>query len=140
MQALSYRAFPLALVSLACLLGDAGCGAKLPPTLPSTEALQRSASRVDLVDLVISDPARAAKVQRLYAEIETIMVDVKRTTSAEIVKLGAENPRRTEAETQAVVARVRDAELAAFRRYVKIQLELRQSMNAEEFAKLDAIK
>ena len=97
-------------------------------------------ARIELVDLVISDPVRAAKVRRLYAEIEALMVEVKTTMSTEIVRLGYDKQTRTDAETRAIIERGRDAELAAFRRYVTIQLELRRSMSAEEFAKLDAIK
>ena len=68
------------------------------------------------------------------------MLVVKRAAAGEMVKLGHENPMRTDAETRAVVAKVRDADVAAFKRYIGLQMELRRSMNAEEFAKLDAIK
>jgi hypothetical protein len=112
----------------------------LPPSLPSTAAHARAASRIELVDLVIADEERAAKVMRLYAEIEELMLVVKRTAAGEILKLAAENPTRSDAETRAVVANVRRAEVAAFQRYVKLQMELRKSMSADEFAKLDAIK
>jgi hypothetical protein len=127
-------------VAAACLFGATGCGPDLPPSLPSTDAHMRSATRVELVDLVISDRARAEKVRRLYVEIEELMLVVKRATAGEIVKLGIDNPMRTDAETRAAVAKVRDADVAAFERYVGLQMELRRSMNAEEFAKLDAIK
>jgi hypothetical protein len=127
-------------VILAGLFGEAGCGPDLPPSLPSTAAHARAASRIDLVDLVIADEARARKVQRLYTEIEELMLTVKRTTAGEIVKLGVENPPRTEAETRAAVEKVKQADIEAFKRYVKLQMELRRSLSADEFAKLDAIK
>ena len=130
----------LGLLVAAWLMGAMGCGPDLPPSLPSTDAHARSATRVELVDLVISDRARAEKVRRLYMEIEELMLVVKRTTAGEIVKLGHDNPPRTDAETRAAVAKVRDADVAAFKRYIGLQMELRRSMNAEEFAKLDAIK
>jgi hypothetical protein len=127
-------------VALASLLGETGCGPELPPSLPSTAAHARAASRIELVDLVIADEERAQKVQRLYTEIEELMLVVKRTTAGEIVKLAAENPTQSDAETRAVVAKVRRADIDAFQRYVKLQMELRRSMSADEFAKLDAIK
>jgi hypothetical protein len=127
-------------LALACFFSDVGCGSKLPPSLPSTDAHLRSAARVELVDLVISDPRRARKVRDLYVQIEELMLEVKKTAAAEIVGLGAETPTRSDAETRAVVAKVRDADRAAFRRYVKLQMELRRSTTADEFAKLDAIK
>ena len=139
MHPTSHRALAFAAAAFAFVFGVPGC-ADLPPSLPSTDAHLRSAARVELVDLVISDRPRAEKVRNLYAEIERLMVDVKITTAGEIIKLGAENPTRSDEETRAVVAKVRDAEVAAFRRYTKLQMELRRSMTAEEFAKLDAIK
>jgi hypothetical protein len=138
-KAPSYRALGTGIVVLTSLLGEA-CGPDLPPSLPSTEAHARAASRVELVDLVIADKERAQKVQRLYTEIEELMLAVKVTTARELVKLGAENPTRSDAETRAVVAKVRRADIEAFQRYVKLQMELRRSMSADEFAKLDAIK
>lgn len=134
----SHRAFAFA-AAFAFVFGAPGC-ADLPPSLPSTDAHLRFGSRVELVDLVISDRDRAKRVRDLYAEIEQLMVDVKRTTAGEILKLGVENPTRSDEETRAVVAKVRTADIAAFRRYTKLQMELRRSMTAEEFAKLDAIK
>lgn len=100
----------------------------------------RSGARVELVDLVISDRPRAKKVRALYAQIEQLMFDVKLTTAGEIAKLGSENPTRSDEETRAAVAKVRNADVAAFKRYVKLQMELRRSMTADEFAKLDSIK
>ena len=140
MQPTQFRCPKWTLVILLGLFGNPGCGADLPPSLPSTDAHLRSAARIELVDLVISDRARAEKVRALYVEIEELMVADKVTTAGEILKLGVENPTRNDAETRAAVAKVRDADVATFRRYVKLQMELRRSMTADEFAKLDAIK
>lgn len=137
MQRPSWRT--LAALLAAALSGALGCS-DLPPALPSTAAHARFASRVELVDLVIADRARAEKVRRLYAGIEELMLTVKRTTASQLVELGVDDPPRTDAETRAVVAKVRAADVAAFKRYIGLQMELRRSMNAEEFAKLDAIK
>jgi hypothetical protein len=139
-QASSHRLLSTLLLALSCAVGETSCGPDLPPSLPSTAAHARAASRIELVDLVISDPERAAKVRRLYIEIEELMLYAKRTSAAEVRKLGIENRRRTDAETRAAVDKVRRADIEAFQRYVKLQMELRRSMNAEEFAKLDAIK
>ena len=82
MQAPPFRALTPALVTVACLFGVVGCAPELPPSLPSTDAHLRSASRIELVDLVISDPSRAEKVRRLYAEIvaELEPLDWRRTS------------------------------------------------------------
>jgi hypothetical protein len=116
------------------------CSPDLPPALPSTAAYARFASRIELVDLVITDRSRAEKVRQLYADIETAMLECKRTNAGELAKLGARGGPHDDRLTRATIAKVRDAELAAFRRYVGLQLELRKSMSAEEFAELDAIK
>ena len=105
----------LAGVLAAALFGGTSCS-DLPPSLPSTAAHVRNASRVDLVDLVIADRARAEKVRRLYADIEELMLTVKRTTAGQLVKLGVDDPPRTDAETRAVVAKVREADILAFKR------------------------
>jgi hypothetical protein len=134
-----HRSLARAAAAFAFVFGAPAC-ADLPPSLPSTDAHLRFGSRVELVDLVISDRVRAAKVRDLYAQIEELMVTVKRTTAGEVIKLGSENPVRSDEETRAIVAKVRSTEIAAFQRYIKLQMELRRSMTAEEFAKLDAIK
>ncbi len=134
-----HRVLALAVAGCAFAFGAPGC-ADLPPSLPSTDAHLRSASRIELVDLVIADRDRAKKVRALYAQIEQLMFDVKLRTASEVTKLGSDNPTRSDAETRAVVDAVKNAEVAAFRRYTKLQMELRRSMTAEEFAKLDAIK
>jgi len=134
----SSRTFAWVLAVASCLFGTTGCS-DLPPSLPSTAARVRFASRVDLVELAIADRARAEKVRRLYAEIDTLMITVMRASSSSIVKLGSEEGALTDAETRAAVAKVRDADIAAFKRYIQLQMELRRSLNAKEFAKLDAI-
>jgi hypothetical protein len=140
-QVISRRALSSVLAAALALLGAAACSPDLPPALPSTAAYARFASRVELVDLVISDPARAAKVRNLYLEIEASLLATRRTNASQIAALGARKRAPGDEEsTRALVKKVRDAELAAFQRYIGLQLELRRSLNAEEFAKLDAIK
>jgi hypothetical protein len=122
------------------LPGLGACSPDLPPALPSTATYARFASRVELVDLVIADPARARQIRDLYLEIEASMLAVKRTNASQIARLGAHERPPNEGETRALVKQVRDAEVAAFQRYIALQMELRRSLSAEEFAKLDAIK
>jgi hypothetical protein len=140
-RANSSRALSSVVAAALALLAATACSPDLPPALPSSAAYARFASRVELVDLVVSDPARAAKVRNLYLEIEASLLATRRTNASQIAALGARNRTPLDAEsTRALVKKVRDAELAAFRRYIALQLELRRSLNAEEFAKLDAIK
>jgi hypothetical protein len=122
-----------AVVLLAC------GGEKAPPQLPSTAARDRVATRVELVDLVISDPERAAKVRSLYIAMDALLLETKLAQARQLALLGAERP-STDEETRARFATVRKAESSALERYIELQLELRRFTTAGEFARLDAIR
>ena len=114
-------------------------GTELPPQLATTAAQDRAASRVELVDLVISDRARAERVRELYVEIETLMRETKKAEARELVALGGPCP-ASDAQTRDAFRRFSDAEKAALKQYAGLQLELRRATTPEEFEKLDAIK
>ena len=121
-------------------LGLIACGGEKPPAqLPSTSARDRVATRVELVDLVISDRERAAKVRSLYIAMDSLLVETKRTQARQIALVGAAQPTSDE-ETRARLATVRTAESSALERYIGLQLELRRFVTASEFARLDAIR
>ena len=122
----------LALASLAC------GGEKPPAQLPSTDARDRVATRVELVNLVISDPERAAKVRSLYIAMDSLLLDTKRAQAHELALLGAE-PANSDERTRSRFASVSKAESSALERYMQLQLELRRFVTAKEFARLDAI-
>jgi hypothetical protein len=111
----------------------------LPPQLPTSSAYARAASRVELVDLVISERSRAEKVRRLYVEIDELLRGTRRQQLGVLLEIAAGKP-TAETEAHAAVTRVQEAELSALRRYIELQLELRRSTSPEEFARLDAIK
>jgi len=117
-----------------------GCGGEKPPAqLPSTAARDRVATRVELVNLVISDPARAEKVRSLYIAMDSLLLDTKRAQARQLALLGSERP-SSEAETRAGLAAVSKAEASGLERYMQLQLELRRFTTADEFARLDAIR
>jgi hypothetical protein len=117
------------------------CGGKEPPPqLATSGAHARAASRIELVDLVIADPARAARVRALYVEIERLMLTTKQTEARELRALGAPREPRSPDETRALFQRFRLAEQGALEKYVGLQLELRRATTPAEFARLDAIK
>jgi hypothetical protein len=133
------------LCGLALLLGFAAlglpaCGGdKLPAQLPSTTARDRVATRVELVDLVIADRTRAAKVRSLYIAMDSLLLDTKRSQARQLAILGSERP-SSELETRAALAAVSKAEASSLERYMQLQLELRRFTTADEFARLDAIR
>lgn len=98
----------------------------------------RAATRVELVELVIGDPVRARRVRELYIQIEELMLATKQAQATQLLLLGDEH--KSEEAARAAVRKVRDTELGALQTYVGIQMELRRSTTAEEFARLDAIR
>lgn len=136
------RGRPLRALILCLAAGSTGCGKELPPRLPSTAIHDRSASRVALVDFVISDRERARKVRALYLQIEALMREAHDVQTAEAraqAQLGAARLAAA-SETEASVALSRDSELAALERYVCLELAIRALTTPAEFARLDAIK
>lgn len=118
-----------------------GCGAKEPPPqLPTTGAHDRAASRIELVDLVVGDRARAARVRAIYVEIERLMLATKAAEAKELRTLGLGPCPREPERTRAIFRRFREAEERALKRYVALQAELRKETSEAEFARLDAIK
>lgn len=137
-QRMSFRWWRLGSFGVVAV-GVACGGTKLPPQLATTAAQQRAASRVELVDLVIGERARAEKVRDLYLEIESLMLETKQAQARELIALGGPCP-RSDAETRLAFRRFREAEKNALKKYAGLQLELRRATTPEEFAKLDAIK
>jgi hypothetical protein len=121
--------------------GTTACGGKEPPPqLPTTGAHDRAASRIELVDLVIGDRARAARVREIYVEIERLMLATKAAEAKELRKLGRGLCPREPEQTRETFRTFRAAEERALRRYVTLQAELRKQTSEPEFARLDAIK
>jgi hypothetical protein len=121
-------------------LGAFGCsGRALPPRLPSTAIHDRTASRIALVDFVISDRDRARKVRALYLQIEQLMLETWNAETRAQAELGTSSL-RPEAATLAATDALRDAELSALQRYVCVEVAIRALTTPEEFARLDAIK
>ena len=128
------------LVALLLALGLLGCGGEKPPAqLPSTAARDRAATRVELVDLVISDAERAAKVRSLYIAMDSLLLETKRAQARQLGLLGGKQS-STDDETRTGLGAVRQAEASALEAYIRLQLELRRLTTADEFARLDAIR
>jgi hypothetical protein len=123
------------------LLAVTACGGREPPAqLPTSGALDRAASRIELVNLVVADPERAAHVRTLYVDIERLMLTTKQAQAKELRALAAPKDPRPPEETRAMLRRFREAEQGALEKYIAFQLELRRVTTPEEFARLDAIK
>jgi hypothetical protein len=136
----THRSSSLALALVFVAFSLLGCGGEKPPAqLPTTAARDRAATRVELVNLVISDPERAAKVRSLYIAMDALLLDTKRAQARQLALLGGEQP-SSDQETRAALTAVRQAESSALEGYIRLQLELRRFTTADEFARLDAIR
>ncbi|HEY3495898.1 MAG TPA: hypothetical protein VGK73_14470 [Polyangiaceae bacterium] len=128
-----------ALLALIFGASTLACGEELPPRLPSTAIHDRTASRVALIDFVISDRTRADRVRALYLEIEQATLQAQEFQACQFAKLGSGHF-RSEAEARRALEAAREAELAAVDRNIRAQLAIRALTTPEEFARLDAIK
>lgn len=128
----------------AALLGvvASGCGGEeKPPSLTRTTVYNRFAPRVELVDLAISDSAKATKVRALYIEMETLFDALAANAAKELQPLAkpGHGPLTNE-QMRGLFAQIRDDEAKAWKRYVAIQMELRSTLSRSEFARLDKVK
>ena len=138
-------AFALALSSVAA------CGAKeTPPRHPVIEMRARLEAKLDLVELVVKDPARAARLRAIYLEAWQLGHDFDLARARSLQQAQAVVGERMSPEAQqqplpeGVLERtmVPDIELgrASFARYTSLMLEARTLLSDEEFRKLDAAR
>jgi hypothetical protein len=138
-------AFALALSSVAA------CGAKeTPPHHPVGEMRARLEAKLDLVDLVVKDPERAARLREIYVEAWQLGYDfdLARARSLQQAQGVASERTTLEAQQQPLPEgaleglMVPDLELgrATFARYTALMLEARTLLSDDEFKKLDATR
>ena len=138
-------AFALALSSVAA------CSSKeVPPRHPVAEMRARSEAKLDLVELVVSDPARSARLREIYREAWQLGHDFDLARARSLREAQAVVAERTssDAQRQALPDGVLEGLLvpdltigrATFARYTALMLEARALLSEEEFRKLDATR
>ena len=138
-------AFALALSSVAA------CSSKAtPPHHPVGEMRARLEAKLDLVELVVNDPARAARLREIYLEAWQLGYDFDLARARSLQKAQAIAGERTTPEAQqeplpeGTLERtmVPDIELgrATFARYTALMLEARTLLSDDEFRKLEATR
>lgn len=138
-------AFALALSSVAA------CGSKTtPPHHPVGEMRARLEAKIDLIELVVPEPARAARLREIYVEAWQLGYDfdLARARSLRQAQAGAAERSWPDAQREPLPEGalekliVPDLELgrAMFARYTALMLEARTLLSDEEFAKLDAAR
>lgn len=123
--------------SVSALLLSVGCGGNAIKHHPVVEIAARSEARVDLVELAVSDPARAARVRELYLRVQ----ELKR---AFVEKRDAAWRETTRKQASPDFSRVADEVEAAadttYREYARLMIEVRSLVTEREFARLNAIR
>ena len=138
--------------SFAAVLGAAlaGCGGQAgPPRHPIAEMTSRATAKLDVLDLVVSDPERADRLRAIYLRAFQLGrdFDVARAHSLAHARRQAE-PRNGEPADQgpdtspfeSVLAPPAEVGRGAMNRYVALMLEARKLLTQEEFEKLDALR
>jgi hypothetical protein len=145
---MALRSFaPLALAGTLVLLG---CGSSnAPPRHPVQDMTARATAKLDLVDLVVTDAARARRVRELYVELAALGRQFDEMRASSLIKAGADWQRRTQLTPDAaakpetlelVLAPPLEDSKSIFERYAALMLEVRGQLTREEFEKLDKVR
>lgn len=119
-------------------LGSAGCGGGSTVELhPVGEIAARSEARIELVELIVEDPARAARVRALYLQVGELARRFNRERAAAWAAAAEEG---STANLSAAATRVEESARRTYDEYERIQLELRTLLTAREFARLDQVR
>lgn len=136
------------LAGLVASLCVAGCGGPSgPPRHPVAEMTARTSAKLDLVELVVSDPDRAERVRRVYLQLLELGREFDLLRQSSLVKAGEAWRQRAATTDSAAPAKAETLELvlappladssAAFDRYVALMLEARSLLTQDEFERLD---
>jgi hypothetical protein len=142
--------FALALSSLA-LPSIIACGSKAePPRHPVGDVRARLEAKLDLIELIVPDPTRAARLREIYVEAWQLGYDFDLARARSLQQAQDVAVERTSAEAQeqplpeGALERmlVPDIELgrATFARYTALMLEARTLLSDDEFRKLEATR
>jgi hypothetical protein len=117
-------------------LAAAGCGGGIAHH-PVGELAARSEARVDLVELAIADPSRAARVKALYLRVAQLRDEFDRERAAAwreaVLAPGG-------ADFSEAARHVNQAGAGLLRRYAALMGEVRGLVSEAEFERLDALR
>ena len=139
------------LVAGAACLVLAGCGGQEgPPRHPSAELTARATAKLELIDLVVFDRARADRVRDLYLRIADVGrdFDLARARAILSARVAAEQRATAAAQLAPAGSAALEGMLAppleegrAFAdRYTALMLELRAVLSEDEFEKLSRVR
>jgi len=128
-----------------------GCGGHTgPPRHPVAEMSARVTGRIGVIDLVVSDPARADRLRQVYLEIAELALEYDLARARSILQARSLAGQRS---TQAAPAAGSDADVlehllappleqgkAMFERYTTLTLEARSLLTEDEFETLNRVR
>jgi hypothetical protein len=113
------------------------CGGATIQHHPMGEIRARAEARVDLVELVVHDPVRAARVRGLYlqvAELERRVVKTREVAWMQGVRVGP-SP-----DLAVLATHIENAVNEAYHEYSRLMMAVRAQVTEQEFARLNAIR
>jgi hypothetical protein len=139
------------LAALCCVPGLFGCGGHTgPPRHPVAQMSSRATGRIGVIDLVVSDPARADRLRQVYLEIAELALeyDLARARSILQARSLAEERSAQTAPAAASDAAVLEHLLAPpleqgramFERYTALTLEAHRLLTEDEFETLNRVR
>lgn len=139
------------LVALCCVPALFGCGGHNgPPFHPVAQMSARASARLNVIDLVVSDPARADRLHQVYLEITALALEYDLARARSILQARSIAKQRSTLAAQAVapdadvlehlLAPPFDQGKAVFDRYVALTLEARSLLTEDEFETLNRVR
>jgi hypothetical protein len=129
--------------AVAAVVFAASCSSPVrPPSRPATRIYDRSMAQLGVIDLVVSDRARAERAEALLEQVEQAFVTAEtlRRKAAETALGLSDAGEPTDEEIRSSFRTMDEAASRAFQRYVAVQLELRQVLTRREFEKLKEVR
>lgn len=138
----------LACVCLAVLVA---CGGQSgPPRHPVGEMSARATAKIELIDLVVSDPRRAERVREVYVRIAALGDEFDQARARSILQVRSIAEERSTPEAQAEPVDVAALERmlapplvqsrAMFDRYTALMQQARSLLTADEFETLNGVR
>jgi hypothetical protein len=145
------RTFGHALVTAAIAAAILGCGGqKGPPRHPVGEMTARATAKLDVIELVVSDPVRAEQVRQVYLQMAALGREFDLARARSILEARSSLEKRSTEAAQAEPASATELELmlapplergkALFGRYTALMLEARTLLTEDEFEKLNGVR
>jgi hypothetical protein len=141
----------LTLVTLCCVPALLCCGGHTgPPRHPVAEMSARVTGRIGVIDLVVSDPARADRLRQVYLQIAELAIEYDLARAHSILQARSLAQTRS---AEAAPAEGSDADVlehllappleqgkAMFERYTALTLESRSLLTEDEFETLNRVR